>query len=142
MGIYTVGQIQLAKQQNLELIRQRVDFQRQAIEYWMEERSNDIRAISAMGTFRNLDEKNKKDFLDLMQRYSKDFDSLSYIDSRGFFRLTTLKSGIRAADASNQPYFKAGAAGKEYISDVVIGRNSGLPIINFSSPIYDGEGHF
>jgi diguanylate cyclase (GGDEF)-like protein len=142
MVIYTVGQMHVAKQKNLELISQRVEFQQQLIEYWLTERANDVRKLSQLEAFRSLDEGQMKSTLELMQRYSKDFDSLSYIDQDGYFRMSTLAGGIRHTSTTGQPYFEAAALGKEYISDVVIGRNSGLPIINFSAPIYDTAGNF
>ncbi|MBC8014264.1 MAG: hypothetical protein H7X79_00785 [Sporomusaceae bacterium] len=49
---------------------------------------------------------------------------------------------MRYPSAIDKPYFQAAQAGKEYISDVVIGRNSGQAIINFSYPIYDDTGTF
>ncbi|TWH48361.1 EAL domain-containing protein [Sporomusa sp. KB1] len=142
MAIYTIGQIQLAKQNNLELISQRVDFQQRLIEYWVEERANDVRKISQLEPFRNADVEQMGNILSLMQRNSTDFDSLSYIDKDSYFRLSTLAGGIHHISTAGQPYFQAAALGKEYISDVVIGRNSGLPIINFSSPVYDNTGSF
>lgn len=142
MSIYTVSQIHIAKQQNLELISQQVAFQERLIEYWIEERANDVKKLSQLEAFRNLNEGQMRDTLDLMQRYSKDFDSLSFIDKNGFFRMSTLSKGIQYKSASGKPYYETAVAGKDYISDVVIGRNSGLPIINFSSPIYDSTGSF
>lgn len=140
--IYSVGQIVVAKQEKLEQISQRVDFQRRLIEYWVEERSNDVHNLSRMEAFRNLDERQMRSTLAVMQQSNKDFDSLSFIDKQGMFKMSTLNSGVRFPVAINQPYYQAAKAGKTYISDIVIGRNSGLPIINFSSPIYDGEGMF
>lgn len=142
MAIYTIGQIHIARQKNLELISQRVEFQERLIEAWIEERANDVRNLSHLESFRTLDESQMKHTLDLMQRHSPDFDSLSYINKDGFFRMSTLSSGIRFTSTSGQPYFQAAQEGKEYISDVVIGRNSGLPIINFASPVYDRAGGF
>jgi two-component system, sporulation sensor kinase E len=142
MTMYTVEQIKVAKQKNLEMISQRVEFQKQLIEYWVSERANFIRKLSNLEPFRTLDEQQMKSTLEVMQRYSKGFDSLSYIDKDGFFKLSTLSKGIKFPSTVGQPYFQAAVAGEEYISDVVIGRNSGLPIVNLSSPIYDKEGRF
>ncbi|QJW47863.1 hypothetical protein HA075_20200 [bacterium BFN5] len=140
MAIYTTGQIQIAKQKNLELISQRVISEKQQIDYWVEERQNDVRKISQLDDFKKLDELEIKSTLEVMQQHSKDFNSLSFIDKDGFFQISTLKQGIRFSAAIDQPYYQAALAGSDYMSDVVIGRNSGLPIINFSSPIYDHDG--
>jgi len=142
MVIYTVGQISTAKQESLKLISQRVFSQEQLINYWMTERMDAVRTISQLGDFQVLDEQQMKRTLFLMQQSNKNFDTLSYIDKNGIFKISTLNSGIKYPSSNNQPYWKAAVAGKEYISDVVIGRNSGLPIINFSAPIFDYAGNF
>jgi len=142
MAIYTVSQIKVAKQENLELINQRVYSQKRLIDYWMEERINEICKLSKLEDFQTLNEQQMKHFLTFLQQDNKHFDSLSYINKDGFFKISTLNKGIQYPSAIEQPYFQAALAGKEYISDVVIGRNSGLPIINFSSPIFDYAGNF
>lgn len=141
MVIYTAGQIRVAKQQSLEMIHQRVLFQERLIDYWMAERATDVRNLSQLDTFKTLSE-HMQLTLQLEQAGDNNFDSLSYINKDGLFRLTTLSAGIKYPSAVGKPYFEAALAGKDYISDVVIGRNSGLPIINFSSPIYDYAGSF
>jgi PAS domain S-box-containing protein len=142
MTMYTLVQIQLAKQHNLELIDQRVKSQQRTISIWIAEQAREVRELSQTNEFRTLDEQRMIAALNFAQRLYDSFDSLSFIDKDGNFQITTLKSGIRYPSAENKPYFLAAEAGREYISDVVIGRNSGQPIINFSSPIYDKNGNF
>ena len=140
MSIYTIGQIAIAKQQNLELIRQRVHSQERLIDYWMGERAISVRELSQTEAFQKLDEREMRAALELKQHSDQKFDSLSYIHKDGFFKMSTLRQGIHYPSAIGKPYYEASMAGKEYISDMVIGRNSGQPIINFSSPIYDKAG--
>jgi len=142
MAIYTVGQISFAKQQNLELIGQRVYSQERLIDYWMGERAGSIRELSQTEAFKTLDEQQMKRALDLKQHADNNFASLSYINKDGLFKMSTLSQGIQYPSATDKPYFEAALIGKEYISDVVIGRNSVLPIINFSAPILDDAGNF
>jgi PAS domain S-box-containing protein len=141
MMIYTISQFNQVKKERMELISQRVDFQKRLIDYWVEERAKDVRTLSRLDTFRILDEQQMEIALDLMQENKKDFDSLSYINRDGVFKISTL-GAIQFSSAIGQPYFQIAMEGKDYISDVVIGRNSGLSIINFSSPIYDKNGIF
>lgn len=140
MAIHTGGRISDARDQNLALISQRVAAQQQLIEYWLGERMNDIRTISRSESFRSGDPARMQRKLAETQLSNKNFDSLSYIDKTGYFRLSTLAGGIRFPSTAGQPYYQAALAGREYISDVVVGRNSGLPIINFSAPVYDDAG--
>lgn len=142
MAVYTYHQLVVVRQEKLALIEQRVGFQKQLIEYWLEERSNDVRNISRLAAFGQLDRAQMQNTLTVMQANNSDFDSLSYIDKDGYFQLSTFSGGIRFRSAAAQPYYQAAVAGREYISDIVIGRNSNRPIINFSAPVYDDGGRF
>ncbi|WP_378954562.1 diguanylate cyclase [Pelosinus sp. sgz500959] len=142
MIVYTVGQIKIVKEKNLEMISQRVHSQERLIDHWMMERADNVRRLSYLEAFRSLDEKQMKHTLTLMQQGNKDFDTLSYIDSSGIFKISTFNKEIKYRSAVGQPYFEVAKLGNEYISDVVIGRNSGLPIINFSAPVYNYDGIF
>lgn len=84
MTIYTVGQISLAKQQNLELIEQRVHAQKRLIDYWLEERTENIRDLSRTEAFRTLDESQMERALYFKQQLDNYFDSFSYIDKKVF----------------------------------------------------------
>jgi len=141
MAIYTIGQISVAKEKNLELISQRVYSQERLINYWIFERVSNVRVLTQLEPFRTLNEEQMKAALYVVQHDNENFDSLSYIDKEGFFKLSTINGGIQYSSASGQAYFQAALAGEEYISDVVIGRNSGVPIMNFSSPIFDRAGN-
>jgi len=142
MAIYTIGQLSVAKGKNLELMSQRVYSQERLINYWILERASDVRKLAQLETFKTLDFQQMKGTLRVMQKDSEYFDSLSFIDKEGFFKFSTLNREIQHPSAADRPYFLAALGGEEYISDVVIGRNSGLPIINFSAPIFDKEGNF
>lgn len=137
MAIFTYSQFTVAEQKNKELISQRVAFQRKIIDSWMAERCNTVRELSRTEPFRLLDEHHMLYALNLMQDSDFNFDSLSYIDKDGIFRMTTLRQEIRYPSAAGKPYYEFARIGKEFISDVVIGRNSGQAIINFSCPVYD-----
>lgn len=142
IAIYATGQINAAKQDKLEVISQRVDFQKRLIEFWIDERARDVRSLARQEAFRRLDEKEMAAALRFIQQEIDDFDSLSFINADGFFAISTLNQGIRFSSAAGQPYYQAALLRKDYISDIVIGRNSGLPIINFASPVVDDTGDF
>lgn len=142
MAIYTLDRIAAAKQEQLELVNQRIDFEKYIIEEWITERARDVREISRLEAFKALNKPRMEYNLSTLQHENKEFDSLSYISKDGIFELSTLAGGIHYQSVLGQPYYKAAVQGEEYISDVVIGRNSGLPIINFSSPVLDHSGEF
>ncbi|MBP2652443.1 MAG: diguanylate cyclase/phosphodiesterase [Firmicutes bacterium] len=142
MTIYTVGQIKLAKQENLEQIRQWVDFQERVISSWLVERAATIHELGQQAAFRNLDERQMQNELRLKQQNDPNFDSLSFVDKDGFVRLSTLQNEMSSPATRDKLYYEMALAGSAFISDVVIGRNSDKKIINFSTPIYDYAGNF
>lgn len=142
MTIYSLDRISSAKREQLELVNQRIDFEKYIIEEWIAERAGDVREISRLEAFKGLDKLRMERNLRTLQQENKEFDSLSYISKDGIFEISTFAGGIRYQSVQGQPYYEAAAQGREYISDVVIGRNSGAPIINFSSPVFDHFGEF
>lgn len=142
MFIYTVGQINIARQKNIELMKHTVEFQKILIDHWLDERAATVHEISKEPAFRSLELEEMSGILQRKQLADKNYDSLSYINKDGMFVFSTLSGGIRFPSAAGRPYFVAAQAGQDYISDVVIGRNSGQPIINFSAPVYDNAGNF
>ena len=140
MTFYTINQIKIAKQENLELINQRVYSQKQLINYWMEERADDIRALSLSESLRNFDEQQMKQALHLAQQANQQFDSLAYVTKEGIIKISTLEN-FRQQSVTDRPYFQASLAGKEYISDVITGRISGSLLVAFSAPLFDYSGN-
>ncbi|MDU4962170.1 MAG: cache domain-containing protein [Sporomusaceae bacterium] len=142
MLVYSFGQFATAKKEKLVLLSQRTEFQQRLIERWLEERKSDIRSVSRLVSSRTADWDGMERTLQLLQKEYQEFDSLSYVDHQGVFRVSTLRSGIRFPSAAAQPYFEAAKAGREFVSDITVGRNSGLPLLNFSVPVYDREARF
>lgn len=142
MGLYTVVQVQTAQEEHLNLMRQRVESQKRLIDLWIDERAVTVKELSMSDVVRNLDPERMEEALYFKQQYDKNFDSLSYIDKNGIFRQSTLNKGISFPDANGRPYYEKARTGYDYISGVVIGRNSGQAIINFSAPVYDYDENF
>jgi signal transduction histidine kinase len=141
MTIYTVGAIHIAREENLEALSQRLVIQKRLVDYWLAERASDVREISMVDNIRSLDKQRMTQALQQRQKLNRNFDSLSFIGKDGQFVMTTLSTGIRFPSAVGKPYYETAMAGKEYISDVVVGRNSGQQIINVSAPVYDNNGN-
>lgn len=138
MVIYTLGQIKLSKEQNLELISQRVSSQKRLIEHWITERANTIHEISQLDAFKALDEEQMTRTFYIMQQGTKNFDALTYVDKNGIFKIsTTISPNLLGQQYVRGPIIKA-----DFISDVFLGQTTGSPLIIFSSPVYDATGNF
>lgn len=142
MLIFTFAQVEALRKEKQESISHRIDLQANMMEGWLSERSKDVKLLSKLDSFLDGDEAGMRMMLIAMQQECPDFDSLSFIDKNGTFQLSTLNRGINYPSAVGQPYYTAAVQGKDMISDVVIGRNSQQPIINFSAPVYDRTGKF
>lgn len=138
MIIYTVGQIKLSSEHNLELISQRVSAQERLIQYWLTERADTIREISQLEAFKTLDQNEMSQILTVIQHGNKNFDALAYIDKNGFFKISTIKS----PPLLGQHYVRGPIVEVDTISDVFLGQWTKTPLITFSSPVYDYEGNF
>lgn len=112
------------------------------INYWIAERVSNLRELSHIQPFLTLDEPKMTGVLNNKHKYDKNYDSLSNIDKDRVFKISTPSREMKYQVANVQPYFAPAVAGKEYISDMVIDPNSGLPIINISIPVFDYAGNF
>lgn len=142
MAIYTAVQVKTAKQQSMNQISQRVDLQYRMINSWLSERVENVIELAASDNFRDQNESQLTHDLYWKLYHDGSFNSMSYVDKDGLIRYTTLNTVIKFPSAVGQPYFEAAKAGRNYISDEVVGRNSGRAIINMSSPVYDRDGKF
>ena len=138
--IYAFVQFQAVKNEGIQLIRQRAESKQLLIDQWLQERFVTVKEMSEHEAVRSLDLARMEQAFLTKQRYDINFDSLSFIDKDGVFRKSTLSGGIRFPSAVGRPYFERAMAGEDYISEAVIGRNSGRLIINFSSPVRDQAG--
>lgn len=142
MGIYTLQQIQMMREKSLELIRQRVDFQEQLIQYWEEERLSDVRQLTRLDAFLDLDLPAMQRQLELLQQGNRKFDSLCYLDPQGRLRLSTLGQDGSRCPAPGETYVDEGLAGREAVSGMRYSQDSGRLIQNFSCPLYGRNGQF
>ncbi len=132
--IYCFSQYQAVRQDAAQLVQQRVEAQRRLIDHWVQERFWTVKELSESEAVRSLDLARMEQAFGIKQKYDVNYDSLSFIDNDGVFRKSTLQGGIRFPSALGRPYFEKAMAGEDFISEVVLGRNSGRLIINFSSP--------
>ena len=139
-AIYAFIQFQAVKEDGKQLVRQRVEAKQRLIDLWIQERFVTVKEMSEHESVRSLDLTRMAQAFLTKQKYDENFDSLSFIDRNGIFRTSTLQEGIRFPSAGGKPYFERAMAGEDYISEVVIGRNSGRLIINFSCPVRDFAG--
>ena len=142
ISIYTMEQIKVGKQKSLELLQQRVDSQEFLLNQWLTERMDTVRKLSQLEAFKTLDYPKMTRILYLIQHSNSNFSSLAYINKEGIFQIVTPNRGNHSSPLLGLSYSQEKLPQEEYISNVRIGQYSGVPIINFSFPIYDYDGNF
>ncbi|MDO3677905.1 sensor domain-containing diguanylate cyclase [Paenibacillus ehimensis] len=110
------------------------------IDRWVQERALDMRLLTEDDAVRTLNkplmEKMFRDFT-LLQR---EFASLSYVNVDGITEVDTYSAtGIQV---NERDYYWAAMQGKASMSDVIIGKATGTPVIMFSAPTYDKAGRW
>lgn len=139
-AIYASILFQAVKEDGKQLIRQRTEAKQRLIDQWVQERFVTVKEMSEHEAVRSLDLARMEQAFSTKQRYDANYDSLSFIDKHGVFQKSTLPGGIRFRSVADRPFFRKAMDGEDHISEVVLGRNSGRLIINFSSPVKDSAG--
>ncbi|QOY36543.1 sensor domain-containing diguanylate cyclase [Anaerobacillus isosaccharinicus] len=125
-----------------ESLERVITLQHLFIEKWMDERVKDIRTLASAPVVKAADQESMRSFFNTFVDNNHDFAALVYVNKEGLAKLDTNTTEIPNTDLSDRQYFLDGREGKDHISDVLIGRNTGAAVIVFSSPIYDENGFF
>lgn len=108
------------------------------IENWLRERMSDIRQMSETQAVQKLQKDGIRRNFESFIRQQHEFERLVFVNKNGEMELDT--SSTSGALVADREYFKAAQQGNSYMSDVMIGRLSGKPILAFSYPTYDEHG--
>jgi two-component system, cell cycle response regulator len=117
-----------------------VSLQRLFIENWMNNHSSQIRYMAKIlsGPMKSKEEIGQ--LFDAFVMTHDQFAAVVYVNSKGITTVDT--NGIPGVDTSDRDYYMAAKEGREFVTDVIIGRSSGKPIVIFSSPVRDANGTF
>lgn len=121
-------------------MRQVITMQNEIVTEWFEDHANQVRGIARLNFVRAADRQSMDyNFREILQS-DPDFNSLTFVNKDGISE--PQYNQPRAHDVSDRDYFKAALRGQDYISDVIVGRSSGKPIVIISSPVYGFDGSF
>ncbi len=117
-----------------------INLQQIVINNWFEERKAGIKFISELPSVKNLDLPKMKEEFEIFDKNSPEFNGIVYVNENGITELDT--TGPIGIDISDRNYFKEAKSGNDFITDVLIGRESRTQIIIFSYPIFDHNKQF
>jgi len=138
-GIYLAEAYYKQKETNQQL-QGSISLQRLFIERWMAERSSQIRYLSASISGNAIALPQLERTLKTFVSTQDEFAAAVYVNPEGVTAAdSSSPAGVNVAD---RDYYKAAREGREFTSDVLIGKTSGLPIVIFSAPVKDASGRF
>ncbi|NQY20055.1 MAG: diguanylate cyclase [Campylobacteraceae bacterium] len=114
-----------------------VRMQNQAIESWLTQREVSIRTLASNNDVKTHDLKRVKSLFDNFIDHQSDFYFVSLVDLKGKTILDT--TFLNKADYSNKEFFIEALDGVETISRAEINKNGNIPVIHFTSPVYNEE---
>ncbi|WP_371362286.1 Sensor histidine kinase RcsC [Sporomusa rhizae] len=144
MLIFTYYELENTKRENSNKLQMMIAMQHLTIDTWFDERASAIRDMATWPGIRS----DIEDVTAVNKRISQ-----FLMNQSEFFTVTLVnKDGITVADplaapgidVSDRLYYRAAKEGKEYISEVLIGRGaaSNQPVLLFSVPVYSDECEF
>lgn len=107
---------------------------------WFEEHSSQIRFLSYLLSNENLDELQMDTVFRSFLASNKDFTAVVMADARG--KIVMDSGGPSGGNISDRIYYQEAVQGKEFITDIILSKNTGKPMVLVSAPFYAGSGEF
>ncbi len=111
--------------------------QQKTVVTWLDERKQDVGALSLLAGIRSMDVAQIQPILDDFLTKAPAFENAFVVDTNGDAVYITTRSAMNISD---RPYFQQAMTGKTVISDVVVSKISGNIIIVAAAPIYSSDG--
>ena len=135
--LYSGGALQQEAERDLNAT---LSLQQQHLEYWVNERAQDIGSLAADPRVLALPEDGLRDMLQGMLQVSPAFEDIVAVDERG--RTRAGPKHAPGVDVSDREYFRAAKEGRSSVSGVITSRLTGSKIIVVASPVRDEAGRF
>ncbi len=140
LGIFGYLQTQHSLEERITRELDRVTLvQAQMIEDWLNQRVTDTKIIANNEVAKSMDQERIKPFLKTFQSNNIDYEDIFIATTEG---LTLFNAGAgegSVIDVSERAYFLGAMQGQTVISEVLISKASGAPIIVVAEPIYNGD---
>ena len=140
LGIFGYLQTQHSLEERITRELGRVTLvQAQMIEDWLAQRVTDTKIIANNEIAKSMDQGRIKPFLKTFQSNNKDYEDIFIATTEG---LTLYNAGAgegSVIDVSQRDYFLGAMQGQTVISEVLISKASGAPIIVVAEPIYNAD---
>ncbi|XOK60069.1 diguanylate cyclase [Paenibacillus elgii] len=131
---------QEAQAEALRNLSDKLNLQTLFIDRWVQERELDMRLLTEDEAVRTLNKPLMEAIFRDVTILQRDFASLSYVNADGVTEVDTYSA--TGLQVNERDYYWAAKQGKTSMSNVIIGKASGEPVIIFSAPTYDEGGRW
>ncbi|MBM7868154.1 response regulator [Heliobacterium gestii] len=138
---FLVSEIEHIQREKFEQLEQAITIQRNAIDEWFDNCRDDVRTLAEIKAVRNGDNREMDDLFRSFLDQHKHFTNLTFVNREGINEVDTA-GRVGQINLSDRDYYQQGVNGKDYVTDVIIGRNTGRPLVMISSPVYGFNGQF
>lgn len=128
------------KKEKVNHLQDIIGMQREVIQDWIADQSFQVRGIAELDFVRQGDKESINQNFTVILKNQDNISTLAYINKDGIIEASNQPSIIVNDNVATRTYFKEAILGKNYISDVLISRTTGQPMIVFSSPVRDFTG--
>lgn len=140
LSLFLINELEHVKEEKTEQLEQVLGLQTVSINHWFDVSLAEVQFISNLDTVKQINKKEMdKLFKDFIHERG-DFCALVFVNKEGIAEVDS--TGDVGLDFSDREYFQEAKKGRAVITDVLISKNTGKPIINFSSPVIGADNFF
>ncbi|NOU90796.1 HAMP domain-containing protein [Paenibacillus sp. LMG 31460] len=107
--------------------------QQTAIDSWVAARASEIRNLANLQSTVELDTDGIQNNLTFFASHQQEFEAVSFANKEGIVEFSTMNQ--IGAYFTERTYLEEASKGREYISDVMLGKVTNQPMILFSAPV-------
>ncbi|WP_158407292.1 sensor domain-containing diguanylate cyclase [Megalodesulfovibrio gigas] len=133
LGFFAVYALSYLKDRAYETLHHVLEYDKGFIERWMEERQRDVAFLATLPVVERQDFPAMRHVFAQYAATHDDVTGVVFLDADGFNMVDT--GSDKRINAKDRDYFRAGMQGRAFVSDILIGRTSGKPILIVSAPV-------
>ncbi|MCR6631332.1 MAG: diguanylate cyclase [Magnetospirillum sp.] len=122
-------------------LKDAIGLQSTFINRWLDDNSTQIRVLSNLMSGRTGNNDEIRRMFQSFMSEEGEYTAVLYVDAQGKVVVDS-QSTATSGDVSDREYFKEARAGRSFITDVLISKNSNRPFIFISSPVMDANNNF
>jgi diguanylate cyclase (GGDEF)-like protein len=122
-------------------LKDAIGLQSTFINRWLENHSTQIGVLSNLMSSRTGNKEEIQRMFKSLMSEEGEYTAVLYVDAQGKVVVDS-QSPASSGDVSDRDYFKEARAGRSFITDVLISKNSSRPFVFISSPIWDENNGF